>query len=185
MCLLVSHTCLPQSVSITPLSSPSEQGSVLCSAGGCVVAKVCVDFCCSAAGSIVLLLPLSFPCLSLCLYAFIFVYIVWEQWNIYRQLCYKERKKQNNISPRASVSFITPGKPSTLLFFFSPDHFTQLCQHFYDDLSEVLIFALIFTPCTFLSWSSIPTVLSCLSPVAVVLYWEGGRDGWRGVQRPK
>lgn len=55
-----------------------------------MVAMVCcVDFCCSAAGSIVLLLPLSSSCfLSLSLrslYGFIFVYIVLKEWNTLRQ----------------------------------------------------------------------------------------------------
>lgn len=47
------------SLSLSPLSLRTEVSSVQC-----VVATVCcVDFCCSAPGSIVLLLPLSFPCL--------------------------------------------------------------------------------------------------------------------------
>lgn len=98
------------------------QGTVLCSAGGCVVAMVCcVDFCCSAAGSIVLLLPLSSPCslsVSLCpslyIYAFILCTLFWSSRTLPNSFAVKKRKKNG----RASVSFIKPGKPNTVAFLF-------------------------------------------------------------------
>lgn len=157
-CTLSASVCLHH-------SSLSVQGSVLRSAGGCVVAKVCcVDFCCSAAGSVVLLLPLSFPslCLSLCLRSFLCT-LFGSRGTLPNSYGVK-KKAPELLSHSSHLAGLAP-------CFFFLDHFTQLCQQFYDDLSEVLIFVLLFTFCTSLSYSFMLPL-----PGGCSLWRKRGRD---------
>lgn len=121
----------------------------------------CSRQCCATAAS-VFSLSLSFS-----LFAFIFVYIVWEQRNTSKQLWCKKK------SPRAFVSFITPGRPSTLLFFFLTTLHSFVNS--FMTTSRKFLFLFFFSPFA----HPCLTVLCCLSPVAV-LYGEreGGMMGW-------
>lgn len=94
---LLSSSCL--------LSVCTVQGSVLCSAGGCVVALVyCVDFCCSAAGSIVQLLPLLLPVSSFCSLP-LFVPLHIEE--VHLSCVHVVLLRWNSFSSWAFVSYVT------------------------------------------------------------------------------